>query len=86
MTRSLSTMPTGAGLPKWRRLAPLCRAEIIGPCAALSLLGRNIRGILHDLGAALELFIIHHDGTGLRQLTSFGGSSVCTPTSTAVMK
>jgi diaminopimelate decarboxylase/aspartate kinase len=37
-------------------LAPLCRAEIIGPCAALSLLGRNIRGILHDLGAALELF------------------------------
>jgi diaminopimelate decarboxylase/aspartate kinase len=37
-------------------LAPLCRAEIIGPCAALSLLGRNIRGILHDLGAALALF------------------------------
>ncbi|MEI8298618.1 MAG: bifunctional aspartate kinase/diaminopimelate decarboxylase [Pseudomonadota bacterium] len=37
-------------------LAPLCRAEIIGPCAALSLLGRNIRGILHDLGEALALF------------------------------
>ncbi len=37
-------------------LGPLCRAEIIGPCAALSLLGRNIRGILHDLGAALALF------------------------------
>lgn len=37
-------------------LQPLARAEIIGPCAALSLLGRNIRGILHDLGAALELF------------------------------
>ena len=37
-------------------LAPLCRAEIIGPCAALSLVGRNIRGILHDLGEALALF------------------------------
>ena len=39
-----------------RSLAPLCRAEVIGPCAALSLVGRNIRGILHDLGEALALF------------------------------
>ncbi len=37
-------------------LVPLCRAELIGPCAALSLVGRNIRGILHDLGEALALF------------------------------
>jgi len=37
-------------------LGGLCRAQVIGPCAALSLVGRNIRGILHDLGAALELF------------------------------
>lgn len=37
-------------------LAPLCRAQVIGPCAALSLLGRNIRGILHALGDALALF------------------------------
>lgn len=37
-------------------LAELCRAEIIGPCAALSLVGRNIRGILHELGDALALF------------------------------
>jgi diaminopimelate decarboxylase/aspartate kinase len=37
-------------------LARSCRAEIIGPCAALSLVGRNIRGILHDLGEALALF------------------------------
>jgi diaminopimelate decarboxylase/aspartate kinase len=37
-------------------LAPLCRAEAIGPCAALSLVGRNIRGILHDFGAAFALF------------------------------
>jgi diaminopimelate decarboxylase/aspartate kinase len=37
-------------------LAPLCRAEVIGPCAALSLVGRNIRSILHELGDALALF------------------------------
>jgi diaminopimelate decarboxylase/aspartate kinase len=37
-------------------LASLCRAEVIGPCAALSLVGRNIRGILHDLGEAFALF------------------------------
>jgi diaminopimelate decarboxylase/aspartate kinase len=37
-------------------LTPLCRAQIIGPCAALSLVGRNIRGILHDLGDAFALF------------------------------
>jgi diaminopimelate decarboxylase/aspartate kinase len=37
-------------------LEGLCRAQIIGPCAALSLVGRNIRGILHDLGDALALF------------------------------
>jgi diaminopimelate decarboxylase/aspartate kinase len=37
-------------------LAELCRVEIIGPCASLSLLGHNIRGILHELGSAFELF------------------------------
>jgi diaminopimelate decarboxylase/aspartate kinase len=37
-------------------LAPLCRAQAIGPCASLSLVGRNIRAILHRLGSALELF------------------------------
>ncbi|MFM7067430.1 MAG: aspartate kinase, partial [Gammaproteobacteria bacterium] len=37
-------------------LGELCRAEVIGPCAALSLVGRNIRGILHELGEALALF------------------------------
>lgn len=31
------------------------------------------------VGDALELFIISRDGTGLRQLTKFGGTSVCTP-------
>ncbi len=37
-------------------LSRLCRAELIGPCAAVSLVGRNIRGILHRLGPAFELF------------------------------
>jgi TolB protein len=31
------------------------------------------------VGDALELFIIRADGTGERQLTNFGGGSVCTP-------
>jgi diaminopimelate decarboxylase/aspartate kinase len=39
-----------------RDLAPLCRTQLIGPCASVSLVGRNIRGILHRLGGALELF------------------------------
>jgi len=37
-------------------LGRLCRAQVIGPCASLSLLGRNIRGILHKLGDAFEIF------------------------------
>jgi diaminopimelate decarboxylase/aspartate kinase len=37
-------------------LGELCRVEILGPCASLSLLGQNIRGILPELGAAFELF------------------------------
>ncbi len=40
-------------------LGDLCRVEILGPCASLSLLGHNIRGILHELGAAFELFQDH---------------------------
>lgn len=31
------------------------------------------------VGEALELFIINADGTGQRQLTHFGGSTICTP-------
>jgi bifunctional diaminopimelate decarboxylase / aspartate kinase len=41
------------------RLSELCRVEILGPCASLSLLGHNIRGILHELGSAFELFQDH---------------------------
>jgi bifunctional diaminopimelate decarboxylase / aspartate kinase len=39
-----------------RTLSEICRVEILGPCASLSLLGQNIRGILHELGSAFELF------------------------------
>src|SRR5512137_3065265 len=37
-------------------LAKLCRVEVIGPCSAVSLVGRSIRATLHRLGDALELF------------------------------
>jgi diaminopimelate decarboxylase/aspartate kinase len=37
-------------------LSELCRAQIIGPCASVSLVGRNIRAILHELGEAFEFF------------------------------
>jgi bifunctional diaminopimelate decarboxylase / aspartate kinase len=37
-------------------LSRLCRVQVIGPCASVSLVGRNIRAILHQLGAAFEFF------------------------------
>jgi diaminopimelate decarboxylase/aspartate kinase len=37
-------------------LSRLCRVDVVGPCAAVSLVGRNIRAVLHRLGDALELF------------------------------
>lgn len=37
-------------------LSRICRVEVIGPCAAVSLVGRNIRATLHQLGDALALF------------------------------
>jgi bifunctional diaminopimelate decarboxylase / aspartate kinase len=37
-------------------LSRICRAQVIGPCASVSLVGRNIRAILHRLGDAFELF------------------------------
>ncbi len=37
-------------------LSQLCQARLIGPCASVSLVGRNIRAILHQLGEAFELF------------------------------
>jgi len=37
-------------------LSNLCRVKIITQCAAVSLVGRHIRTILHQLGPAFELF------------------------------
>ena len=37
-------------------LGSFCRARVIRACAAVSLVGRHIRAILHELGPALELF------------------------------
>ena len=37
-------------------LWPLGRARVIGPCAAVTLVGRQIRSILHRLGPLLEVF------------------------------
>ncbi len=39
-----------------RDLARLCNVRVIGPCASVSLVGRNIRAILHKLGDAFALF------------------------------
>lgn len=39
-----------------RDLAPLCRTRLIGPCASVSLVGRDIRAILPRLGEALGVF------------------------------
>ncbi len=37
-------------------LNAICKARVITPCAAVSLVGRHIRAILHQLGPALEVF------------------------------
>ncbi len=37
-------------------LSPLCEMTIIGPCASISLVGRQIRSMLHRLGGVLGLF------------------------------
>lgn len=42
-----------------RDLSEHCVARTIGPCAAVSLVGRRIRGLLHRLGPALEVFEEH---------------------------
>ncbi len=38
------------------RLSEICRVRVIEDCAAVSLVGRKIRTILHRLGPALEVF------------------------------
>jgi len=39
-----------------RDLAPVCEPRLIAPTASLSLVGRGIRAILHELGPVLEAF------------------------------
>lgn len=41
------------------RLSSFCRVEVITACSAISLVGRNVRGLLHRLGPALEIFEEH---------------------------
>ncbi len=41
-------------------LNAICDAEVIQPCAAVSLVGQRIRSILHELGPALEVFDEQH--------------------------
>jgi diaminopimelate decarboxylase/aspartate kinase len=40
-------------------LEDICRVRVIRPCAAVSLVGERIRGMLHRLGPALEVFEEH---------------------------
>jgi diaminopimelate decarboxylase/aspartate kinase len=51
-----NTLDAGALDGLIAELGQLCRVQVIGPCASVSLVGRNIRAILHQLGAAFELF------------------------------
>ena len=37
-------------------LGTMCRSQVLGPCATVSLVGRNIRRMLHELGGALGVF------------------------------
>src|SRR5690606_5455365 len=37
-------------------LSAYCTAREVSPCASVSLVGRNIRSVLHELGPALEVF------------------------------
>ena len=41
-------------------LSAYCTPRVIGKCAAVSLVGRRIRAIVHKLGPALEVFEEHH--------------------------
>lgn len=40
-------------------LSGICRVQVIDDCASVSLVGRNIRTMLHQLGPAMEVFAEH---------------------------
>ena len=50
---SLESIPLSSLLED---LDAICKVQVIAPCAAVSLVGRHIRAILHQLGPALEAF------------------------------
>lgn len=60
VTVSLDAKANALGLDLIERLLedlrPYCRPQAIGPVAAVSLVGHHIRGLLHRLGPALEVF------------------------------
>jgi diaminopimelate decarboxylase/aspartate kinase len=56
LANALERRVLDAALEELRAFAAV---EVIGPCAAVSLVGRAIRSILHDLGPALEAFAEH---------------------------
>lgn len=63
---TVSLDPLANGLPPGRLDALLHdlnkygKAEQIGPCAVVSLVGRNIRSLLHEMGPAFEVFHEQH--------------------------
>jgi len=60
VTASLDEPATGVSATTLERLChdlePICRPRLIRGCAAVSIVGRGIRAILHRLAPALELF------------------------------
>ncbi|HEV7432798.1 MAG TPA: aspartate kinase, partial [Steroidobacteraceae bacterium] len=56
---SANLLEPGALAALVEELGQLCPVQVIGPCAHVSLVGRNIRGVLHQLGAAFRLFAEH---------------------------
>ncbi|MCB9761427.1 MAG: bifunctional aspartate kinase/diaminopimelate decarboxylase [Alphaproteobacteria bacterium] len=54
-----NALPPEVVEPLLADLGALCRARYIGPTGAVSLVGRGIRAILHELGPALERFRDH---------------------------
>ena len=55
-----NVLPDGALAKLTADLSALCRVRVIGPCAAVSLVGRKIRAILPRLAPALEVFAEQH--------------------------
>lgn len=57
---TLDRVPGGAGGEAFRtlvaRLQDLGEVEVVRPCAVVSIVGRHIRAVLHELGAALGVF------------------------------